>query len=347
MHVSSGKLWSMRRLADDNGRFKMVAADQRPPIFSLVRQRKGGEATYDEVASVKEALVDALSPAASAVLLDPIWAFPRCAARLDPRKGLLVTLEDHAFEETAGGRLSREIGDWSVGKIRRLGAEGVKVLAWYRPDGDPGVCERQQEFVERVGRACAANDICFLLELLVYPLPNEAGQTKDYIEHSAKRPELVIRSLEAFADPRFGVDIFKLESPLAAADVPEPGTDGAAECQRWFDALGRAATRPWVMLSAGAEMQQFRRILSYAYRAGASGYLAGRAIWWKAAQAFPDLAAVDAGLRGEGLAYMNEINVLTDAMAKPWTDHPAFGDGIGLEYGGPDFYRQYKDFPRS
>ena len=58
-----------------------------------------------------------------------------------------------------------------------------------------------------------------------------------------------------------------------------------------FDHLGRAAGRPWVMLSAGAGKDDFRRILTFAYRAGASGYLAGRAIWWDAFQSFPDLDA--------------------------------------------------------
>jgi len=35
-----------------------------------------------------------------------------------------------------------------------------------------------------------------------------------------------------------------------------------------------------VMLSAGAAMAEFANVLRYAYRAGAHGFLAGRAIWW-------------------------------------------------------------------
>lgn len=342
MHLSAGKLWSFRRLADTNGRFKMVAADQRPPIMNLIRNRKNvADASYEDVAAFKETLTRNLATDCSAILLDPIWAYCGSIAHVRPGQGLLLTLEDHEFEETSGGRISREIVDWSVAKIKRIGADGVKLLAWYRPDADGEVCRRQQNLVERVGQACIEHDICFLLELLVYPLPGEQGQTKDYIEHSAKRPELVVESLRTFADPRFGVDIFKLESPLAASHVPEPGTAEASACQRWFDELGRATTRPWVMLSAGADMKAFRRILTYAYRAGASGYLAGRAIWWSAAQMFPDLASMDQALKADAIPYMHDLNRLTDDLATPWQNHPAFIAGVSPCGAGPHFPQNY------
>src|SRR6218665_2378148 len=41
MQISAGKLWSMRRLADERGFFKMTAVDQRPGVEALVRQRRG------------------------------------------------------------------------------------------------------------------------------------------------------------------------------------------------------------------------------------------------------------------------------------------------------------------
>ncbi len=342
MQLSAGKLWSLRRLSDRNGRFKMVAADQRPPIMNLIREKKGVEApSYEDIAAIKELLTRNLAPGCSAILLDPIWAYSQSISHVLPGQGLLLTVEDHDFEETPGGRISHEIADWNAAKIKRTGADGVKALAWYRPDAAPEVCARQQEFVERIGRACAELDICFLLELLVYPLPNEQGQTKDYIEHSAKRPELVVESLRTFTDPRFGVDIFKLESPVAAPSVPDPASGEAAACQLWFDELGKVATRPWVMLSAGADMTAFRRILTYAYRAGASGYLAGRAIWWSAAQLFPDLSSMDQALQADAVDYMAEINRLTDQSALPWQDHPAFARQPVLEGAGPAFPKNY------
>jgi tagatose 1,6-diphosphate aldolase len=88
----------------------------------------------------------------------------------------------------------------------------------------------------------------------------------------------------------------------------------------------RAAGRPWVMLSAGAGMEAFQRVLHYAYRAGASGYLAGRASWLEAFQRFPDWGAIEAELRGRAVPYMRELNALTDAAATPWHLHPCYGE---------------------
>lgn len=343
MEISAGKLWSLRRLADSGGRFKMVAVDQRPPIMTLISEKTGMAATDVQVAEVKETLTRGLAPQASAMLLDPIWAYSDAIRHVNPGQGLVVTLEDHRAAETDGGRKSSDIADWSVAKIKRLGADAVKVLAWYRPDAAPEICAHQQDYVERIGQACARHDICFLFEMLVYPLPGEADQTTDYREHRVKRPQNVVDSLRTFADPRFGVDIFKLESPIPGDQVPDPNSAGAAACQKWFDELGRIANRPWVMLSAGADMASFRNILSYAYRAGASGYLAGRAIWWQAMQYYPDMTAVEGALSGASVGFMNEINELTDKHAVAWHEHRAFAQGLRIAGAGADFPRNYGD----
>lgn len=280
--MSAGKLWGMRRLADTNGRFKMTAVDQRPPIKNLVRERRGTEsAPYEDVAAVKIALTRELAPYSSAMLLDPHVAYPQAIEHVSPSQGVILTLEDSIFEETPAGRKSAEIDHWSVEKIKRAGGDAVKVLAWYRPDADAAVNKHQQDFVKRIGDACRRYDLPFVFELLVYPLPGDASQTRDYIEHGDKHPELVLASVREFAKPDYGVDLFKLESPLPAASVPDPADSGDPDVRRTqllFDALGQAAGRPWVMLSAGAGKDAFKRVLNYAYRAGASGYLAGRAI---------------------------------------------------------------------
>lgn len=329
MPISAGKLWGYRRLSDDGGRFKMVAVDQRPPIKSLIAEKLGTDAApFEEVCAFKRLLAETLGSRATALLLDPYFAYPAAIDAVSPRQGLLLTLEDSLFRETSQGRLSSEIPGWSVPKIRRIGGDGVKVLAWYRPDAAPEVLEHQQRFVRAIGEACRAADICFLLELLVYPLPGDTGQTTDYVEHRDKRPQLVIDSVQTFADPAYGVDIFKLESPVAAETVPDKGADGSAEAQAWFDALGAACPVPWVMLSAGCSADAFRRVVAHAYAAGASGYLAGRAIWLAAAQAYPDKAAMRRALETDSCAYMDELNAMTDAHARSWFDHPGFGGDI-------------------
>ena len=324
--LSAGKLWGMRRMADERGLFRMTAVDQRPPIKNPIAAHYGrDEAPYEDVARFKALLIETLQAQSSAMLLDPHFAIPAGLAELPPRKGLIVTLEDSLFEDTGNGRRSSSIDHWSVNKIKRMGADAVKVLAWYRPDADPSVNEHQRDYVRRVGEACARHDIPFLFELLVYPLEGDAHQSRDYVEMRGKRADDVLASVAEFARPDYGVDVFKLESPIAAAAVPGVGGDGWEDVQGVFDELGRLAGRPWVMLSAGAGKEDFRRVLTHAYRAGASGYLAGRAIWLDAFGHFPDWGRVREGLEVESTRYMAELNALTEAEATPWHRHARYG----------------------
>ncbi|PSM17937.1 tagatose 1,6-diphosphate aldolase [Nitratireductor sp. StC3] len=326
IELSPGKLWGMRRLADAGGRFKMTAVDQRPPIKAPIAAHYGlDEAPYDDVAGFKALLIETLQAESSAMLLDPHYAVPRGLRFLSPQKGLVVTLEDSVFRETGQGRVSQEIDNWSVGKIKRMGADAVKVLAWYRPDAGAAVCAQQRDFTKRIGEACQRFDIPFVFELLVYPLAADAHQTRDYVELKGKKADDVLKSVETFAGADYGVDLFKLESPVNADDVPGVDGEGAAAVQTLFDEMGRLAGRPWVMLSAGAGKEAFRNILTHAFRAGASGYLAGRAIWLEAFSHFPDWGRMRGALETDAAAYMRSLNALTDAEAKPWTLHPAYG----------------------
>ena len=343
MSISPGKWLGMRRMADENGFFRMTAVDQRPPIKGPIAKYHGlDQAPWEPVARFKTLLIETLQAESSALLLDPHFAIPMGLPKLSPTKGLIVTLEDSIFTETPDGRLSSEIDHWSVEKIKRLGGDAVKVLAWYRPDAPAHIREKQKDFARRIGEACERYDIPFLFELLVYPLASDREQTTDYVEMRTKRADHVLQSVADFAGAEFGIDVFKLESPVAAKDVPE---EGSTEIQALFDEMGRLAGRPWVMLSAGAGKVEFRNILAHACKAGASGYLAGRAIWLEPFGLYPDWNAMRAGLEGDSRAYMRDLNALTAASATPWHAHPCFGpDGARLMPDDQTFRARYPGF---
>lgn len=321
MQLTAGKLWGMRRMADAKGIFKMTAVDQRPPITNPIAKHHGVEkAPWEEVARFKRLLVETLQSNSTAMLLDPHYAIPKSLDRLSPEKGLIVTLEDSVFKETEGGRLSSSIDDWSVAKIKRMGGDAVKVLAWYRPDASLQVREAQQDYVKRIGEDCNRYDIPFLFELLVYPLASDKHQTRDYVEMKGKKADHVLQSVEEFAKTGYGVDVFKLESPVSAAEA-----DGSNDVQKLFDEMGRIAGRPWVMLSAGAGKADFKNILSHAFKAGASGFLAGRAIWLDAFNHYPDWQVIERELRGDAAGYLAEISALADQKATDWRTHDCYG----------------------
>ena len=104
----------------------MIALDQRPPIMNLIRERTGKDAVPDEqVTAVKRVIAETMARHSSAVLVDPLWGYPFVTDALSPRQGLILTLEDHRFEETPAGRKTHVIDGWSVAKIKRLGGDGV------------------------------------------------------------------------------------------------------------------------------------------------------------------------------------------------------------------------------
>jgi tagatose 1,6-diphosphate aldolase len=340
-----GKTRGLARLADKEGHFRMVALDQRPPMFEAIAQAKKiarDQVTYADVAAAKRLLVEALAPHCSSMLFDPNFAVPAGIDLLPAHCGLVMTLEEHRVEETSGGRKSRAIDNWSVAKIRAMGGDAVKVLAWYRPDADAAVNAHQQKFVREIGEECRRNDIPYVLELLVYPFLGSANHTADYVEAPGKLPRLVIGSVREFAKPEYGVDLLKLESPLAANSLP--ARDGGAAsnaAQEEFDAIGEICDEhdiPWVLLSAGAAHDKFERVLEYAYAAGAGGFLAGRTIWLDAVRThFPDLAAVSAALNKESVTILNSLSRLTKERARLW--RPGF-----LKF---DYVRQEGDFART
>ena len=348
--ISAGKLWGLRRLADENGVFKIITADQRPAIKDIVAQKRDvEEAAYDDVIAVKRALVEALSMQGSATVVDPHYGYPAAFDALAPRRGLLIALEDSVFAETPDGRLSKEIDDWSVEKIKRAGADGVKMLNWYRPDANPHVLENQKAFAKRVGEACAKYDIPFVQKVLVYSFPKDSAAEVDYFKQPEKATEHVFETVEEFTKPEYGVDLPVLQSPVIPSLVPSPfdaDPDAIAVCQAHFNEMSRIVKKPWIIASAGTDRDSYRHILHYAHNAGASGYLAGRATWWDVFSAFPNMPAMIRTLEEESAPFLAELSDLADEMAVPWMRHAAFApDGPVLGgFRDRDFRTNYSEF---
>ncbi len=341
IQLTAGKLWGMRRMAGADGIFKMTAVDQRPPIKTPIAQHLGVEqAPWSEVARFKSLLVETLQSQSTAMLLDPHYAIPNGLDCLSPHKGLVVTLEDSVFKDTPEGRLSSNIDDWSVEKIKRMGGDAVKVLAWYRPDAGPSQLQAQQDYVKRIGAECAQFDIPFLLELLVYPLAGDTHQTQEYIEMQGKKADQVLASVSEFSKPEYAVDLFKLESPVNAVEA-----DGSSVVQDIFDEMGRIAGRPWVMLSAGAGKAEFHNILEHAFKAGASGFLAGRAIWLDAFRSYPAWQQIRRDLEGDAADYLQDIAELAGREAQDWRRHSCYGEqGAVFTPADSSFRHSYQPF---
>ena len=289
-----GKNVHLRNLVNDNFHFEMLAIDQRPPIFNIIENTKGGKASYKDIAEFKGLLTQFLSPYSSAILMDPIYSFPNLMP-LNKSKGLVMTLEDHNFIDSTKGRLSKKIKNWSVEKIKKSGGDAVKVLLWYRPDASKLIIDKQKKFLIEIGNDCKKFDIPLLLELLVYPFKKDDNYNTNYSSWQNKKHDQVINSIKEFSKLKYNVDIFKVESPVDASKITKANF---SQNFKIFKQLNSATNnKPWVMLSSGMNKQKFIDCLKLAYKSGASGYLAGRSIWLSAFEQYPNLKEVKLGLK--------------------------------------------------
>ena len=311
-HHKLGKLNHLKKLCTDNNHFQMLAVDQRPPIFNLISDANNGQYTYQQVVECKKLITTHLSQEATAILMDPHYSLSNLLS-FNKSKGLVITLEEHNFKETNKGRYSENINNWSVEKIKKAGGDAVKVLAWYRPDAEIESIEHQRNYVQTIGEECEKYSIPFLLELLVYPFQNDENHTTEYVEQKQKKTQHVIDSVLEFAQDKYKVDIFKLESPVDSSQLKDKITP---ETEDAFKKLASATNnKPWVVLSSGMDKDSFYKCLELAYKNGASGYLAGRTIWLDAFNKYPNIELVEKGLKTDSVSYVKKLNDLTSKNA--------------------------------
>ena len=134
--LTIGKVRGLQQIADTHGIFAMCAMDHRGSMQRLINKADPTQVTADVLVEYKRDLTETLAPESTAVLLDPIYGAAQAIASgaLPGDTGLLVSLEETGYESDAQGRVTTLLPDWSVEKIKRMGASAVKILLYYRPD---------------------------------------------------------------------------------------------------------------------------------------------------------------------------------------------------------------------
>jgi tagatose-1,6-bisphosphate aldolase len=328
--LSAGKQRAMTQMASPRGVIAVTAIDHRGSLEAMLARAMPGQAIgFAEMAAEKLRITRALAPLSTAVLLDPLHgAFALAHGAVPGTVGLIMCLEQFGYEGSAEGRLTTTIEGWSVAKIKRMGAAGVKVLLFYHPEAV--VAPRQEAFVRRVAEECRRHDVPFLLEPMSYPI--RPGVAKESAEFAREKPAIVIESARRLGG--LGVDLLKAEFP---AD-PRFETDEdrlRAHCRE----LTAASPAPWVLLSAGETFDVFQRLTAIACQEGASGFMVGRAIWQEAMR-LVDPADRERFLSTTGAARLRILTALADAHATPWTTR--FGDPATGSQGGEGWHTVYE-----
>lgn len=289
-------------IAGSNGTLAIVAMDQRNTLRRMLTA-VGRQSDEETMRSFKVDVVEALSPQASAVLLDPEYGVPavRQAGVMANGCATLVAVEpperDMWEGEPRAHRDSARTATW----VRDMGGDAVKILVQMRPDrprrsGEPNLVDEVVDVVRAVVEECAATGMPSVVETLLYPLPGEERLS------GRRRADLIVESACILSD--IGPDLLKLEYPGDPA-----GCRGVAD----------VVTVPWALLSSGMPFEVFLDALTTACdEGGASGFIAGRVYWQEA-------VALEGQARKETLASTarerleTSLKVVAD-RARPWTE---------------------------
>jgi tagatose 1,6-diphosphate aldolase len=207
-------------------------------------------------------------------------------------------------ESTA--RITKLLPGWSVKKAKKMGASAVKLLIYFRPDLKD-VASKQLDLVARLADQCIEEDIAFLVEPVSYPIEEGGASLKKFAEI---KPSLVAETARQIT--ALPIDVLKAEFP---ADIKFEQDEG--KLLKFCRELNQASRFPWVLLSPGVDFDSFKKQVKMACKAGASGFLAGRALWQEGAQ----IQSRDERMsffRNTAASRLKELAEIADSDGKPW-----------------------------
>lgn len=268
-------------LARPSGTFAMVAMDQRESLRTMLREH-GHDATDERVAAFKAAVARELAPHASGFLIEPEHA-ETVAAHVP--HGLILAVD----------RLTQEVGgpveDTALDEDAQPAdaVVGLKLLVIWRDD------ERRAERVELARRFVALAERHGVLSVL-----------EPVVRHEDREWAIVEAARELGAT---GCSLYKCQVPLEGKGEPEAIAAGAR-------AIDEVLPCPWVVLSQGVAADDFPTAVEASCKGGASGFLAGRALWTAT------LGADDPTrlLREVSVPRLRRLGEIVDAHGRPWRD---------------------------
>jgi sulfofructosephosphate aldolase len=290
-------------LRRESGAFAMLAVDQREAMrlmFAGGAAANADGSVPDEVRAAvpDEMLIDfklraakVLTPFASAVLLDKQFAWDRAVEENVIADTCAPIISADEFIAGNGEAVTAVRIDDGVdfAEAAKQGAKAAKLLVIYRED------ESAEERIEMVRDFVARSEAASLISIIepVCKAPRHGGKWDWNADVLAAAKEL----------GDLGADLYKAEVPLKGQ-----GTDD--EIRDACETLDAEIMSPWVVLSSGVAADEFPRTVRLACEAGASGFLAGRAVW-RACIGREDL---DAALREDAVPRLQRLVSVVDEV---------------------------------
>ncbi len=253
--------YTVKDLARSSGGLAMLAVDQREALRIMFEKATGIVPTTDEtIRNFKVSAAKILSPYASAVLVDKQFCLDEIikTKAIAPSSNMIVSADD--FIHGNGIPVDDVKIDMSVDPmyVRENGGKALKLLVLWREDES---AEDRLNMVSEFCKRCKSAGLVSIIEPVVRPPRHHAYFNKE---------ECILKAAKELGET--DADIYKIEMPLG----------GVGPFQKLVDATARVndlIKMPWVILSSGVAPDLFPRAVRAAMQSGASGFLAGRAVW--------------------------------------------------------------------
>lgn len=253
--------YTLKDITRPSGGFSMLAVDQREAM-RLMFAAAGVPApvTDRQLTDFKVNAAKILSPYASAILVDQQFCYHQVVEQNAIAKSCAMIVAADAFIPGNGIPVDSVVIDKNVDAqaVKRDGGKALKLLVLWRSDEDPA---QRLEMVRNFNQLCHANGLLSIIEPVVRP--PRRGDVFD-------REQAIIEAAKELGDS--GADLYKVEMPLYGKGTQQDLLNAS-------QTLNEQINMPWVILSSGVDEKLFPRAVSVAMQAGASGFLAGRAVW--------------------------------------------------------------------
>ena len=287
----------LTKLARPSGALAMVAVDQREALRGMFAAHQSAAVTDAQLTKFKVDVARELSPFASALLVDQEF-------------GIDAIIDEKALVETCGliaaadllvgppgGAATDTAVDPDVNplRMRDIGSVGLKFLVLWRNDDSP---DARAKLVEDFNKLCKVSGLPSIIEIIVKP-PTDTSKSFN------REEELIIAAREAAT---WKPDLYKAEVPFHGEGDLNLVTKNA---ERISEAIGS----PWVVLSNGVKQPFFNDAVKACAMGGASGFLAGRAVW-------ADIVGsvdIPKALREVSIPRLQRLAEIVDTHAKPWS----------------------------
>ena len=253
--------YTLKDIMRASGGFAMLAVDQREAM-RLMFTAAGAKSpvTNSVLTDFKVNAAKILSPYASAILLDQQFCYRQVVEQNAVSPGCAMIVAADEFIPGNGIPVDSVVIDKKINPqaVKQDGAKALKLLVLWRSDED---AQQRLGMVKEFNELCHSSGLLSIIEPVVRP--PRRGDNFD-------REQAIIDAAKELGDS--GADLYKVEMPLY-------GKGSRQELLTASQRLNENINMPWVILSSGVDEKLFPRAVSVAMTAGASGFLAGRAVW--------------------------------------------------------------------